>query len=351
MSIDDYRISPELPAAYDRSLADPGRERVIFSEGHFAQAADLNEALSLERQARTRLGNMVARDGDRVENAVALVDTDAGTVTLAEGRLFVRGDVRPVGAAVLADVPMLGDVQIGVRLASAIVTHEDDASLLGLHPGSLAEGEPGAARETVSLSWGFSGDGEAGALTQVYLLRNGTIVDQTPPPGLTPIQDLLASMDSDAHGNYVVRGCRVTALGESGGNQVFSVEEGVANILGRKRTRYASTRHSEPETPDLLAISSEPQTFNTDAAPDTARLFLNRAPINSVSQVTVRRLAQRPTGSGGWLPNSPNCRVSTFPALASASPAHSISPAWSTARGQNLMSWRAGLVRFSRPRS
>lgn len=299
MPLTDYLIDPALPDAYDRSLVDAARERVLFRERHFAQAADLNEAFSLARMQRARIGGMVARDGDRIDGAAALVDIDAATVTLSTGKIYVRGDVRPVGETVLEDVPMAGDIAIGVRLSVAIIDEEDDPSLLGLHPGTMAEGEPGSAREIVALSWGHSADAQPGLLYQVYLLRNGHIVDQTPPPGLSVIQDVISRYDYDAHENYVVRGCTVIALGEDDGKQWFSIGEGVANILGRKRTRDVATRYGETESPDLLAINSEPQTFNFDGGGTTAVLRLNRAPINSVSQVIVTRQVTETVVRGG----------------------------------------------------
>ena len=49
---------------------------------------------------------------------------------------------------------------IGVRLVREPVTHEEDPDLLGLVPGTAAEGEPGAARIIERLAWGRAGDGE-----------------------------------------------------------------------------------------------------------------------------------------------------------------------------------------------
>ncbi len=40
-----------------------------------------------------------------------------------------------------------------------------------------------------------------------------------------------------AHGHYIVSGCRVSALGTNKGCQVFSIQEGEANINGFKRKR------------------------------------------------------------------------------------------------------------------
>ena len=289
MPISDYEPHADRSDIRDRSIVAPKRDGVLFREDKFGEAAEVNEAFSIQDRKRKAIGDMVARDGDRQKGGEAIVDIDAEEVALTEGLIYIRGDVREVAAATLTDVPMTGDVVIGVRLIEAVVDDEDDVTLKGMHPGGDAEGEAGAARRMTTLTWGFSGDGGTGFLYAVYLLRDGGLIDQQPPPNLSPIMDVLAPYDFGAHKNYIVDGCRVTALGLIGSNQVFSVEAGEANILGYKRYRKVATRFAQLEAPDLLSILTEPQTFNEDAGTDTARIYLNRNPINSVATVVVTR--------------------------------------------------------------
>ncbi|TIV59971.1 DUF4815 domain-containing protein [Mesorhizobium sp.] len=285
----DKATRPDLADIYDRSQASPPRERVLMRERKFAQGAEFNEAFSIEARKRTNIGNMVASDGDRRKGCEIIVDPFTGDTTLAAGEVYVRGDIRPVGEASFAGLPIVGDVVVGVRVLQTVVTHEEDESLLGLHEEAIVSyGEPGAAREELSLVWGWDGDGQAGALYRVYQIRDGFVVDQTPPPSLSGFNAAMAAQDYDAHENYVARGCRVTALGLSGGKQWFSIEEGTANILGYKRTRNTATRFGQPEEPDILNIASEPHTFD-DGGTGTATIALNRSPINSVAQVIVTK--------------------------------------------------------------
>ncbi|MBK8085060.1 MAG: DUF4815 domain-containing protein [Devosia sp.] len=165
---------------------------------------------------------------------------------LTAGRLYVAGDVLPVAQTVLSGVSMTGRIEIGVRLNKTWLTSEDDPSLLGIAPGALSEGEPCAAREIVTIAWAVSDDDGEGTFVPVYVLQDGTILDQTPPPSLDGINQSIAIYDRDAHGHYIVSGCRVTALGKVGGNQLFSIEEGVANISGFA-FRFAALRHARPE--------------------------------------------------------------------------------------------------------
>jgi len=280
-----YEHKSGLSGAYDRTPQFPLWDSVLTREGHLGQAAEMVEAQSILQNKIRAIGNMVARDGDRIEGGDIIIDADAHTVTLTAGLLYINGRVLSAPAAVLASVPMTGAVHIGVRVSETYVTELEEPALLGLHPGSEAEGEKGAARVVLSLAWGFSGDGVEGNLYSVYLLKDGVAIDQTPPPSLTGVNALLALYDNDANGNYIVNGCVVSAIGKDGTDQVFSISEGVANIKGWKRTRYAALRHRELETFDLYRIPVEVQTFG--ANPTT--ITLNHGPIATIRQVLVEK--------------------------------------------------------------
>ncbi len=248
-----------LPNAFDRAEGKPEQQSVVFyGDRRFFQGAEFNEVQTIARGRHDRLSRLVAKDGDRVESAFAIVD--GTTVTLTAGRIFVSGDVFPVAQSILTGVPMTGTITLGVKVTRTYITHEDDPTLVGLVPGSLAEGEPGAAREVVTIEWARSGTVVGGEYYAVYTLREGTILDQTPPPLLEGARQALAAYDRP-HGHYIVSGCRVTALGADAGYQIFSVEQGEANINGFKNTRFASLRHAEIEDWDEAAVPGETHTY------------------------------------------------------------------------------------------
>ena len=148
-----------LAGAYDRTPSFPDWDSVLAREGHIGQAAELVEAQSIFHRKLRNVGDLVARDGDRIDGCDIIVDSGAGTVSLTEGRVYVKGRILSVDAATLETVPMTGSVHVGVRMATIYLTEADEPALLGLHPGSLGEGEKGAARIIVSLAWGHSEDG------------------------------------------------------------------------------------------------------------------------------------------------------------------------------------------------
>jgi hypothetical protein len=273
-----------IPNAFDRTQ--PDWQDVTFVGDRDIQAAELNEAQSIARKRHNRIAGLIAKDGDRIEGAAAVVDTEAESILLTPGRIYVGGDVLPVALATLYDVPMVGRVEIGVRVTKVWIDHEDEPTLLGLVPGTLSEGEPGAAREKVSIAWDLASSDSDLPFVLVYTLSDGTVIDQTPPPSLSGINQAIAIYDREAHGHYIVEGCRVTALGKSGGDQVFSIEEGIANIFGFKRSRAAALRHAQLEEWDIGEVAAESHTF-VGTTPNT--FTTSRFPIAGINTVLVTK--------------------------------------------------------------
>lgn len=261
-----FEHSSGLPNAYDRAQGRGDWQSVVYhGERRFIQGAELNEAQTIARARTTRLGRLIVSDGDRIERGEAIVDIEDESIILTAGRVYADGDVWDVAAATLTAVPMTGRVEVGIRLVKTYITHEEDATLVGLVPGSAAEGEPGAAREVVDASWAWAGDAAEGEFFAVYTLQDGVILDQIGPNILAPALQAIQEYDRP-NGNYIVSGCKVTALGANSGNQIFSISEGEANINGAKRTRLVALRHSEPEDWDELAIPGETTTYPSGAS-------------------------------------------------------------------------------------
>ncbi len=276
-----------LPMAFDGVQGRQDMQSVVFYGSRpYIQGRELNDMQEIARGRQERVSRLIAQDGDRVEGAAAVVDIDAGTVFLTAGKIYVAGDVFPVGAAQLIDVPMSGRVAIGVRLVTDFITADDDPTLRGLVPGSKAEGDGNAAaREVATIAWARADDGGAGDFLQVYLLQDGTILDQTPPPALDGMMQALQLYDRP-HGHYIVSGCRVSTLGVNAGARIFSIEEGEANISGRKVVRHASLRHAEAEVWDVGAVPGETHTYPGGASHTVQLAFF---PLDAVASILLTK--------------------------------------------------------------
>ncbi|MBX8827475.1 DUF4815 domain-containing protein, partial [Ochrobactrum sp. SFR4] len=158
-------------------------------------------------------------------------------------------------------------------------------TLLGLVPGTPSEGEPGAARIIQSIAWALADDEQEGNFSAVYVIQDGTILDQTGPSMLEPVMQQLAIYDRP-HGHYVVDGCRVTGLGANAGGQEFSIEQGEANISGFKRTRLAAIRISEQEIWDEGAVPGETHTY---PGGPSYTFKVNQRPISMINSILITK--------------------------------------------------------------
>lgn len=279
---------PELDPVRDRTSERPNIDRVYFPEDAISQGADLNDAFSTEDRKRRQVGDLIASDGDRLSGGDIIVNIGAGTVFISAGSIYLRGAPRSVDARTLTGVPMTGDVEIGVRVAVSPVTAADDSIFYGLLPGTESYGEEGAVRTTMSVSWAYGGDGGEGEFYLYAMLRNGQVISQSAPPTLTGVQKQIGVYDYDAHGNYIVRGCEVKALGLSGTARVFSIGAGVCNVQGAKVNRDTDNRFLVEEEPDLATVDLESHTFASGGT-GTAVLTVRHPPIAAISNLIVTK--------------------------------------------------------------
>jgi hypothetical protein len=284
---------PVLPKVKARDHEHPERQQVWFAADRFVQSADLNDTQLIARGRHDRLGRLIAKEGDRVEGCEVVVNRDAGTIMLGGGRVYVAGDTFPVAERRIEGAPLEGRVQIGVVVDRTLIDHEDDPSLLGQEPGTEAEGEDGHFREVITLAWALETEISAGdEFVSVYEMIDGTVINQAPPPALTGVIQQIARYDWDAHGHYIVDGCEVRALGKQGGDWVFSIGAGTANIQGFKRIREAAIRHLEPEHADLEDVVAEVHTFSGPTGGST-EIAVQRPPIASLtSAIVVKRMTE-----------------------------------------------------------
>ena len=284
-----YEHPSGLPATFNRFSAFPDVAGLVFSERAFAEGAEHNELQSVIRQRTRRIGDMVARDGDRLAGAAIVIDVEAGRITLTAGHIYAAGDVRSVNERIIEGVDLAGDVSIGIRIVTRYLTAEDEPAFYGLVPGAKAEGEPTAAREIEDVSWSLGASAEPGAYYQVYLSRGGTVLDQTAPSNLSQIAQQIAAKDrAVTGGNYVIEGCKVSIIGQVGSAMHFSVGAGAASIYGMTRTRSAALRWGETMAWDTARVDAEPHLFE-DGGTGTAIIALNRGPVDHIARVLVTK--------------------------------------------------------------
>ena len=186
---------------------------IRFLAGRALQSAELNEVQSMVNDRIQGVADVLFNDGDVLAGGLALVEPVTGGTILDEGLIYLQGKAHPVAFNAIS-IPVDRQINLGVYVTTEVITSDEDASLLDPAPGTRNFGEPGADRHKTTLVWGYDGDGQTGAFFPVYLVDNGILVNQEPPPNLTGVSQALARYDRESvGGHYVVRGLRTRVIG------------------------------------------------------------------------------------------------------------------------------------------
>ena len=276
-----------LPGYYNRFDATDRYEELLFRAGKGLQSAELNEIQSIQADRLKRIADVLFKDGAVLRDADIVVNATTGVVRMEAGAVYIQGAVRDIPAATFT-IPIIGVVQVGVRLITAEITEAQDADLRDPAVGTRNYQEPGAGRKKRLDVWGWSGDGGGGDFYSVYTVSDGLVLTQYAPPEIDGVKQLIARYDREANGNYVVRGLGTVALGKNtaGTNYLFSVLNGVGNLQGYKLDIDAARTFTQPINPDLQLLSNEPQTSSTSS---TQTVTLNRKPLEAILDVVVTK--------------------------------------------------------------
>ncbi|PWC81250.1 DUF4815 domain-containing protein [Azospirillum sp. TSH64] len=274
-----------LEEYYNRFDPAKGYDSIQFVARRGLQSAELNESQAILADRIKNIADVLFKEGDVVRDAACAVNPDTGAVTLAAGAVYLVGAIRAVGGASFT-IPVNRTVAVGVRMIETTVTELEDPELRDPAVGTRNYQEAGAGRLKRSIAWAWDADGGAGQFYPIYAIENGVLLNRSAPPELDSVAIALARYDVEANGNYVVSGFRVHALAVDGAEQVFSIEEGTANIEGFKTSRATSTRIRYPVDPDIESINSEPHSYST-ANGGAQRITLNHTPIKTIRDVVI----------------------------------------------------------------
>jgi hypothetical protein len=266
-----------LAGYYNRFDSADRYDELLFRASKGLQSAELNEVQSTLIDRLTRIANAVFRDGAVIEGTPPLINKTTGSTTCPASRIYARGAVREVPTRTFT-IPTTGVVRIGIFLIEAEITENQDADLRDPATGTRNYQEPGAGRLRVTPQWGHDGE-SLGVFYGVYLVVDGQLFTQTTADTDNAFYEALARYDRESNGNYIVQGLEVLALGSG----VFTVSQGVGNILGYKVDKFTASRLTYADDPDLEEVTSEPDTYvNSSTA-----IQLNRYPVQAITEVVV----------------------------------------------------------------
>lgn len=278
-------MPPVMPDGYqDRFNPARNYERHLYRAGRVVQGAELNETqLSIIDRVKS-IADVLFKDGAVIRDAGINVDQNTGVTQLGGGVIYARGAMRGVAARQVT-IPVIGTVIIGIYLQETVVTELEDPELRDPAIAVRNYAEPGAARLKVEAVWGVQGDGTAGGFYPVYVVIDGVVQSNEPPPAIDAISLAIAAYDRDSTGGYyVVSGLETTWLDDdSNGRQVFSISAGNARVNGKQVLLTHARRVVYDAVPDLKVVIAEPKV----AFGGSERVNVNHGPIDSIDLVTI----------------------------------------------------------------
>lgn len=294
-------------AGYTRVLAVPGRAE---------QAAEFNEAQSIQRDYLERLGNAMFKDGTIISGCE--MNVQGHNLTVSAGKVFLSGLIRDVPETVLY-LAREGTERVVATVNTEIVTANQDSTLRDPAIGAENYNLEGADREkqtvTLSIVAGDSvsangsvlggttpGDGSPGGdgtgsgtnpsgtnpvtSTTIYTFVDGSVPNEaTEVNQYAYVTDILAERTYDENGNYKVNGLDlqpVTELEDDGKIKVY-ISAGRAYIRGYQVTKNTMSDIRLNRSTTTRFVQSESHYYNSSM--DIYRL--SNGPIDSITNLTA----------------------------------------------------------------
>ncbi|EFO33213.1 putative virulence-associated protein [Roseibium sp. TrichSKD4] len=281
-----------LPDKYINDF-DPKKNRtgLLETEDTYYFGADANVARSMLEHRIRSIGDGMFSDGDKMEGCTVTINKETGAAIAESGKIYYFGMGRDIEEAEL-QIPAEGKLQIGAILERRIITHLEDVSLKFNDQSFESHNKPRCPQWEEKLRWGLSTEGMISTneieyrFVPIYEVEDRVILDTSPPPEFSGINDLLGRYDYESNSHYVVWGCKVSLLSSAADILALSVEEGTANVKGKKIDRDTAKRLEYASDPDLETIRAEPHYFN-DGGTGSLKITLNRTPIAEILDVSV----------------------------------------------------------------
>jgi hypothetical protein len=283
---------------------DPNKKynMVLAYPGRAPQSRETIEIQSLFLDLIKRLGDVLMKDGSIVSGCQITIDVAKTKATISSGQIYVQGIVHPVDEQTV-NITGTGIETIGVKIVEEIVTAEKDNSLYDPAQSYSNYGQAGADRLKQTLKF-FKNDPQAYA---VYTLQDSTVVENTQPPTVDVLTDVLARRTYDESENYKVRGLKVTVEPFDSESVQVQVSAGKCYVMGYEISKPAPTVVKLPMSKTFKEVQDEPKLYDKD----TSTYLLSTAYVRAVTEVVGQSLVSEYVTRGGILggldilPNQP----------------------------------------------
>ena len=148
----EQEITLQVGGYYNRFDRAKNYDRHLMREGRVMQATEVNEIQSKVYDRLGGISDALFKDGDVIDGGQIVANYQTGEVICEAGAIYISREVRTSAPATL-HIPVTGTVNVGVRLSETIVTENEDPALRCIARGTKGEGEPGAWRLRVNVTF------------------------------------------------------------------------------------------------------------------------------------------------------------------------------------------------------
>lgn len=269
----DISVSPY----YDRFNPSNNRNKVLFNPDRPLQQSELIEMQSIQEYNLKTLGNALFKDGDIQSGMGFTINSSTKQITVTNGTVYLAGKVRAFSQQTTT-LNGTGTETIGIALNQAVITHNNDATLLDPTQSVPSYNSPGADRleETVLLTYNDP------TSPTIYTFVNGSLFIQPPRPNYSNIDDTLAQRTFDEAGSYQVSGFKMWFETSQTANSVdLLIDKGVAYVMGYRIEKPTASRITIPMAQGTRQVVNETSTY----AAANLRVQVNSSYVKDVTQV------------------------------------------------------------------
>lgn len=277
-------MSATFPAQYyNRFDASKRYKQLLFRAARGLQSAELNEMHATLQHELSTIANSLLGDGSLLRGGSILRQGTTNTYNAETATFYALGYTHTVPANSFT-VGGLETVSYGIALLADVVSENEDPALRDPALNTRNFNEPGAHRLRYTARWCKESEKtvEESFYSLVQFVDGERLTAARTAVEATATTDLIARLDYESNGSYVIDGMVVSYLSDDTETKehILNVAAGSARVEGYERILDFSQRLRTSFALDTRSVSNEPLTFTADG-----EYALRWSPIAQLSEV------------------------------------------------------------------
>lgn len=284
---------------YNRFDATKRYKMLLFRAARGLQSAELNEIhATLHHEFRTLADNLYG-DGAIVRGGSFTQQGDRTQFIATEATFYALGYLHEVPQFIFT-VLETESCSIGIAVSMDVVSENEDPDLRDPAISRRGFNEPGAHRLRYTARWVKQEDvtSQESFYSIITFIEGSRVTVVREAPEMQSARDLIARLDYQSNGSYVVSGFTVTNVAnlDASKQHLISVSVGTARVEGYERVFDYARRTTIDYALETGSVQNEPIPFSGDG------LYpLRRLPIAATSEVNGIKQIVRTITHGNFL--------------------------------------------------